>query len=130
MCMGIVKKKYPAKSPLDKTGYGWKVFDVGGGDIYGRYSTGPRPYEKWLNSRNYMATEGASNIGRTYPLGWHIYKKHQSTRDGSYIAQRKVKYRGVLAEGEGMDEDGNVSPIIVARWLYIYPEKKTGGEIT
>jgi len=101
-------------------GFGWKVFSLLNGEIYGDCagSNKVRPRHKWLNEAkfNYRSNKKIkSGSGKLYPRGWHIFTTKEAARKWNCgYGVLKVKYRIVLATGQ----QGPFN-VIIAKWIRI-----------
>ena len=121
--------EYNIEKAQRESGTGYKVFKKYKGGLIGSYSGGKiRLAGQWLKAEDYPPTKlGMSRmlrIDNRYEPMWHIFPKASDAYVGfskCYPKKKcKVKYRGATFEGG----DNYYRPVIVAKEIYIYPEKK------
>ena len=132
MCLNVVSKKKPRE-----TGFGWKVFGMLNGGLYGDCFTiaKVRPIDKWLKEEDYRdapqkQTIGTGEYGVRYPAGFHIFKRKKDAKEWDFprcTQIYKVEYRKAHAQGEQRIE--LIGPpiyldCIVAKEIKILPLKR------
>ena len=104
MCLNTVSKRKPRE-----TGFGWKMFDVRDGELYGEYYAPGmvRPIDKWLKEGDYKDPQGNMITfvpEPDYPAGWHIYKRKKDAENWAYlrlsVVVHKVEYRKAHTQGK------------------------------
>ena len=111
MCLQTINDKLPKPE-----GHGWKVFNGFSGKLTGEFSTGRRPTNEWLISKNYTGSYGIAEISNYQP-GFHIFATRSSARNWRADTQiiRKVLYREAYLAGVGLAQER----VIVAPEIFI-----------